>query len=133
MSEDEFEDGNVERTIVGERLLLATPNGPKVEEAYVIVIAGPNLGEMFQIGRGGDIGRGSEAEFRLVDTEISRRPARIRRVGPEVFVEDLASTNGTFVNGEQVTVQRLRDGDKIQVGTTTILKFSYHDDLEQQF
>src|SRR5690606_26447697 len=41
--------------------------------------------------------------------------------------------NGTFVNGQQVEAQLLKDGDKIQVGTTTILKFSYHDDLEEQF
>src|SRR5688572_17678365 len=126
MSKDDFEDGSSERTIVGERLSVAEPKGSQ-EEAYVIVIAGPNVGEMFKVGHGGDIGRGSDVEFRLTDTEISRRHARIKRRGGDVLVEDLNSTNGTFVNGDQVELQKLNDGDKIQVGTTTILKFSYHD------
>ncbi len=133
MSGDDFEDGSSERTIVGERLSMAEPRVGRSEEAYVIVIAGPNVGEMFKVGMGGDIGRGSDVEFRLTDTEISRRHARIKRRGGDVLVEDLNSTNGTFVNGEQIEVQKLADGDKIQVGTTTILKFSYHDDLEEQF
>jgi two-component system, cell cycle response regulator len=133
MSSDDFEDGSSERTIVGERLPAVTDLKGSSEEAYVIVIAGPNVGEMFKVGTGGDIGRGGDVEFRLTDTEISRRHARIVRRGGDVLVEDLNSTNGTFVNGDQVETQRLNDGDKIQVGTTTILKFSYHDDLEEQF
>jgi diguanylate cyclase (GGDEF)-like protein len=132
MSEDD--DFIEERTIVGDRdMLVPVREHSRSDEAYVIVIAGPNVGEMFKVGEGGDIGRGGDVQFRLTDTEISRRHARIVRRGGEVFVEDLNSTNGTFVNGLQVERQALKDGDKIQVGTTTILKFSYHDDLEEQF
>jgi diguanylate cyclase (GGDEF)-like protein len=133
MSEDD-EDFIEERTIVGDRdMLLPIGQPSRSDEAYVIVIAGPNVGEMFKVGDGGDIGRGGDVQFRLSDTEISRRHARIIRRAGEVLVEDLGSTNGTFVNGEPVDQQALNDGDKIQVGTTTILKFSYHDDLEEQF
>jgi diguanylate cyclase (GGDEF)-like protein len=132
MSEDD--DFIEERTIVGDRdMLVPLRENSRSDEAYVIVIAGPNVGEMFKVGDGGDIGRGGDVQFRLTDTEISRRHARIVRRAGEVFVEDLGSTNGTFVNGQQVDAQSLKDGDKIQVGTTTILKFSYHDDLEEQF
>jgi diguanylate cyclase (GGDEF)-like protein len=132
MSEDD--DFIEERTIVGDRdMLLPIGQPSRSDEAYVIVIAGPNVGEMFKVGDGGDIGRGGDVQFRLSDTEISRRHARIIRRAGEVLVEDLGSTNGTFVNGEPVDQQALNDGDKIQVGTTTILKFSYHDDLEEQF
>ena len=46
---------------------------------------------------------------------------------------DLQSRNGTFVNGERIQTQQLRDGDKIQIGSTTILKFTYHDHLEESF
>ena len=71
MSSDDFEDGSSERTIVGERLSVVTESKvSRSEEAYVIVIAGPNVGEMFKVGTGGDIGRGSDVEFRLTDTEI---------------------------------------------------------------
>jgi diguanylate cyclase (GGDEF)-like protein len=132
MSEDD--DYIEERTIVGDRdMVLPVRKQARSEEAYVIVIAGPNVGEMFKVGEGGDIGRGGDVQFRLTDTEISRRHARIVRRNGEVLVQDLGSTNGTFVNGQQVEAQLLKDGDKIQVGTTTILKFSYHDDLEEQF
>lgn len=131
MAGHDFDDGS-ERTVIAERVSAADPTG-RAEEPYMLVIAGPNAGEMFKVGVGGDVGRGADAEFHLTDTEISRRHARIRRAGDDVFVEDLNSTNGTFVNGEPVRVRKLSDGDKIQVGTTTILKFGYQDDLEEQF
>jgi two-component system, cell cycle response regulator len=130
--DDEFSD---ERTIVGDRhqLVPASPSGKHAEQAYIIVIAGPNVGEMYKVGSGGDIGRGQDTEFRLTDTEISRRHATLIVKDGNVVLQDLGSTNGTLINGTSVKLQKLNDGDKIQVGTTTILKFSYHDDLEEQF
>jgi diguanylate cyclase (GGDEF)-like protein len=50
-----------------------------------------------------------------------------------MVVRDLGSTNGTFLNGAKITEQVLRDGDKIQVGSTTILKFTFHDSLDESF
>ena len=47
-------------------------------------------------------------------------------------VFDLNSTNGTYHNGERISSHVLRDGDTIQIGSTTMLKFSYQDALEQQ-
>jgi S1-C subfamily serine protease len=75
------------------------------------------LGDEFEIGRA-TVGDGRLGE----DPELSRRHARIlRRAGDQLTIEDLGSTNGTFVNGRQVdgTVE-LKPGDKIKVGTTTI-------------
>jgi len=46
---------------------------------------------------------------------------------------DLGSTNGTFLNGARVKVGDLKDGDKIQIGSNTVLKFSLQDELEEQF
>ncbi|MEM6954507.1 MAG: GGDEF domain-containing protein [Myxococcota bacterium] len=123
-----------EATIVGEKGVLKAVMDLKRQRAYVIVIAGPNVGKMFPLEGGAhDIGRGGDASIVLTDTEISRRHAIFHVQGNEVRVEDLNSTNGTFVNGDQVNEQTLRDGDKIQVGTTTILKFTYHDQLDAQF
>ena len=45
----------------------------------------------------------------------------------------MGSTNGTFCNGERVTRQALSEGDKILLGSTTILKFSHQDKLEEAF
>ena len=124
------------KTLVGDRDALAAfiqkKKGDR-DRAYVIVIAGPNVGEMFAVDGVSEIGRGSGVEIRIHDSEISRRHARLVVKNDSVVVEDLGSTNGTFVNGQPIETQPLADGDKIQVGTTTILKFSYHDDLDEQF
>ena len=50
-----------------------------------------------------------------------------------MIVEDLSSTNGTFCNGIRIDRRELSDGDKIMVGSTTILKFTYHDNLDEVF
>ena len=124
------------KTVVGDREALAGVLSPRLtnrDRAYVIVIAGPNVGEMFKVGGLTEIGRGQTVGIQIHDSEISRRHARLTMLGDEILVEDLGSTNGTFVNGLPIDKCALVDGDKIQVGTTTILKFSYHDDLDEQF
>jgi diguanylate cyclase (GGDEF)-like protein len=50
-----------------------------------------------------------------------------------MIVEDMGSTNGTFCNGIKVDRRELVDGDKIMVGSSTILKFTYHDYLDEVF
>jgi DNA-binding NtrC family response regulator len=56
--------------------------------------------------------------IKLDDVETSRAHANITKVGPNVLLEDLGSTNGTFVNDVQVTQQQLSPNDVIQVGRT---------------
>ena len=104
------------------------------DRAYLIVLAGNSVGEMYKISKTETvIGRGSQADIHVVDDGISRRHAMIVHKGTEVLVKDLGSTNGTFCNGERVAEQALSDGDKIQVGSTTILKFTFHDSLDETF
>ena len=122
-----------EATVVGQKNVLSAVTEMSRQRAYVIVIAGPNVGKMFPVDGEHDIGRGGDASIVLTDTEISRRHALLRVEGSSVVVLDLDSTNGTFVNGTKVSRQVLQDGDKIQVGTTTILKFTYLDQLVAQF
>jgi DNA-binding response OmpR family regulator len=71
------------------------------------------------------MGRAVENEIVIVSKRASREHAHIRRDGRRVFLDDLGSTNGTFLNGERVlgSVQ-LRDGDEISVGEVT---FTFHD------
>jgi pSer/pThr/pTyr-binding forkhead associated (FHA) protein len=53
------------------------------------------------------------------DTFVSQVHARLFRRGRETYVEDLGSTNGTYVNGERIAeVTRLRRGDRVQFGNT---------------
>jgi two-component system, cell cycle response regulator len=104
------------------------------ETPCLIVITGNELGKLFQIARDEMfIGRHRDCDVCVSDDAVSRRHARIVRMGDRVLVEDLDSTNGTFVNGVRIKKETLQDGDKILVGTTAILKFSYQDALEIQF
>ena len=71
------------------------------------------------------LGRGVENEIVIVSKRASREHAHIRRDGRRIFLDDLGSTNGTFLNGERVlgSVQ-LRDGDQIAIGE---VMFIFHD------
>ena len=105
------------------------------ERAYLIVLAGATVGEMFKLPVGpAVIGRGKSSDVPLHDEGVSRAHARIVAEGEDIYVEDLGSRNGTYVNAQRVFGRAaLADGDKIQVGRTTILKFTYHDSLEESF
>ena len=67
------------------------------------------------------VGRSREADIRISDVNSSRRHAELRQEGGTFWIVDLDSTNGTSVNGKRVDRQRLRDGDRIEIGTTEIV------------
>ena len=108
---------------------------PARTRACLTVITGAAAGQMFKVTRGEMlIGRGSTAAIRVVDDGVSRNHARIRYDSNGLCLDDLESRNGTFVNGERITASTvLREGDKIQVGRTTVLRFAYQDELDESF
>ncbi len=69
------------------------------------------------------VGRDDGADIVVDDPGVSRRHSEIRVTndGPHLVssIRDLNSTNGTFVNGDRITSQRLEDGDRITIGRTT--------------
>ena len=102
--------------------------------AYIVVLEGTNVGEMHKIeGPEVVIGRAVSATVRLNDDGISRRHCRVLSIGGQVIIEDLGSANGTLVNGEMVQHHALKEGDKIRLGATTTLKFTYQDKLDESF
>lgn len=102
--------------------------------AYLVVLAGSNVGEMHKIeGPETVIGRAMNTNLRLNDDGISRRHCRVLQIGGKVIIEDLGSANGTLVNGELIQHHELSDGDKIRLGATTMLKFTYQDKLDETF
>jgi two-component system cell cycle response regulator len=111
------------------------PEGGKRDRAYLVVLAGASVGEMYKIeGEKTIIGRGQRAQVRLLDDGISREHAQLVIINDRVVLQDLGSTNGTYCNGLKVEANKeLVDGDKILVGSTTILKFTYHDNLDEIF
>jgi hypothetical protein len=85
-------------------------------------ISGKYQGGEFPLPEDGEIviGRSSELEMVLVEDMVSRRHAKISVEGGDIFLEDLGSTNGSFVNGEKITRTKLAEGDRILIGTSII-------------
>jgi pSer/pThr/pTyr-binding forkhead associated (FHA) protein len=66
------------------------------------------------------VGRSSELDMVLVEDMVSRKHAKISAAGDQIVIQDLGSTNGTFVNGEKIKKVRLKEGDRILIGTSII-------------
>ncbi len=103
--------------------------------ACFTVLTGSAAGQVIQVTRGESvIGRSPDAQIRVVDDGVSRQHARVRLDSTGLRLDDLESRNGTFINGARVdSSAMLREGDKIQVGSTTVLRFAYHDELDESF
>jgi hypothetical protein len=85
----------------------------------VVAAHGYEPGSSFDLFGGLLMGRDKPAEVIIEDPFASARHARIVARGPYNFLEDLGSTNGTYLNGSRVdTPQRLAPGDKITIGDT---------------
>ena len=98
-----------------------------------MVIYGPELGKRMQLGTAPfEIGRSSKNDLFLDQESISRHHARVTFDGTAYWVQDLGSTNGTFVNDEPIREQRLRDGDQVRIGRS-ILKFMTGENVEVHY
>jgi pSer/pThr/pTyr-binding forkhead associated (FHA) protein len=74
-------------------------------------------GMEYEVGQGAIMGRGDQAEIRLDDPFASSRHARLVRQGGVVVLEDLGSTNGTYLNEELLSgPQPLHPGDRVRIG-----------------
>lgn len=89
-----------------------------------VVITAPDArrGSSFELGHELTVGRSGACQVPVAeDTFASQVHARLYRDGEDTFVEDLGSTNGTFVNGERVAAPtQINRGDSLQVGTTVL-------------
>ncbi len=66
------------------------------------------------------IGRSSDLDMVLVEDMVSRKHAKILTSEDRIIIQDLGSTNGTFVNGEKIKKARLQEGDRILIGTSIL-------------
>jgi pSer/pThr/pTyr-binding forkhead associated (FHA) protein len=79
------------------------------------------------------IGRSSDLDMVLVEDMVSRRHAKISSTDAEVYIQDMGSTNGTFVNGEKIAGRALlQEGDRILVGTSIIKVVAVEGSVAQQ-
>jgi hypothetical protein len=85
-------------------------------------ISGKYQGGEYPLEEGREVlaGRSSDLDMVLVEEMVSRRHARIELRDGIISIEDLGSTNGTFVNGEKIVRGELREGDRVLIGTSIL-------------
>jgi pSer/pThr/pTyr-binding forkhead associated (FHA) protein len=98
-------------------------------------ISGKYQGGEFPLGEGQEIviGRSSDLDMVLVEEMVSRRHARIVLSAGIIGIEDLGSTNGTFVNGEKVEKSTLQEGDRVLIGTNILKVITVTQGAAQRF
>jgi pSer/pThr/pTyr-binding forkhead associated (FHA) protein len=99
-----------------------TPRPRRGAPTQVLVVAGSNAGATAPLSAAPVlIGRGSDAAIRLEDDYVSTRHARIVASGDQWFVEDLGSTNGTYLGASRITQPTaLTLGTQIRIGKTIL-------------
>lgn len=103
------------------------------ERACLVVIYGDELGKRAALGGAPfEIGRSSQTDFPIDQESVSRQHVRITFDGQRHVLEDLASTNGTFVNDAKRSHSVLSDGDQIKIGRS-ILKYMSGDNIESSY
>jgi diguanylate cyclase (GGDEF)-like protein len=130
-------DGKATTVFLQNSPLAAKPQAS--DEAVIVMLhpPGPNLGRrMPLVNQEYVVGRVAEADVVIEADSVSRRHGRFLRVDGAWNVEDMGSTNGTFVNDERITRRPLRDGDLVRFGGA-IVKFltganiesAYHEEI----
>lgn len=127
---------DAERTI---KLDLREVPQSNTKRPVLVVLQGNSLGQTIKLEKDRTtLGRGSQVDLVLRDEIASRQHAEIIRLSLEgncleYYVNDLDSTNGTFLNGAKVTSQQLlQDGDKIKIGDH-LMKYALLDEYEAEF
>lgn len=84
---------------------------------------------VFPLGENNSIGRSSDCDISLSAAHLSRRHAQLQVVDGLLFVKDLGSANGTFLNGKQVVEARVKRGDELRFDTLSFGVIGPADDL----
>jgi hypothetical protein len=93
-----------------------------VADLILEIVEGGEAGRQIPLTGAVDIGREASLTLALEDTQISRRHARVSIQNNQAVVEDLGSTNGTYVNDQPIQGPRaLQAGDRVRVGLTVLL------------
>lgn len=128
---DSSKKDQVDKTVVTSIEKIEAPGDIK---AYVLFLSGPLQGKLFELeSEKTTVGRGDDVSITINDSRVSRHHFQILMEGTDAYLEDLGSTNGTYVNGRKVARHKLASGDKIQISSSTIIKFALGDEGERMF
>ncbi|MGD0094841.1 MAG: FHA domain-containing serine/threonine-protein kinase [Planctomycetota bacterium] len=102
--------------------MATTPRDPRKTLLRLLVTNGPDKGQIFflQPSREALIGRASGAELRLTDLRVSTRHCLVRSTQGMALLEDLKSSNGTYLNGERIKTHALDEDAQLEAGLTTV-------------
>jgi len=103
-------------------------------DATFSVLSGPSLGALHTVvAPAAEIGRDVAHGIRVDGEGVSRRHARVTVIDGTAVLEDLGSTNGTYVNDIRIECPvRLAEGDRVQIGSELLLRFAWLDAVEQE-
>ena len=120
----------------GEKTVLNSPleEGPPLpKESCLVVVRGQELGKKYDLNAPlFTIGRSAKSDIQIDHESVSRLHAKVTSVDGATQIGDMGSTNGTYVNDEQVEERTLKDGDLIKIGRT-ILKFLSGGNIERAY
>lgn len=123
-----------DKTIIADPSGMTIFNPPKRSRACLVQYSGPNLGKRYILDEGKmDVGRAPNVNIVVNEQSVSRRHARCYQTNGNIEIEDLNSSNGTYVNNTRIIRRTtLNDGDIIRFGTV-LFKYFAHDNIENVF
>ena len=120
--DDRVSKQEIAKTLIEQQAVEGANALPGDLSARLMAISGPDEGASFVIQKSPvRIGRGRNNDFVLSDARSSADHAELRWENGEFRIRDIGSTNGTQLNGSQVTEYAVQDGDQIRVGRTTMM------------
>ena len=126
------EDPDERTAIVSLSELRSSPRKQSKDRHLLVRVKGAELGRVSRLPpEPFRIGRSQDCELWLGDDGVSRKHARIFQEGTSYLIEDTESANGTFVQGQRVSRQVLRDGDVIQFGPTAVFRYTVTDESQE--
>ena len=98
-----------------------TPRADPSKPAVRVVSAGALKGKEFVVSTEATVGRAPGCQVLLTDPMVSQLHARLFRAGTDLHVEDLGSSNGTFLNGRKIgPAAKLKRGDRLRFGPVEV-------------
>lgn len=126
------EDPDERTAIVSLSELRSAPRRQSKDRHLLVRVKGAELGRVSRLPpEPFRIGRSQDCELWLGDDGVSRKHARIFQEATAYLIEDTESANGTFVQGQRVSRQLLRDGDVIQFGPTAVFRYTVTDESQE--
>ncbi len=106
---------------------------PASNRLALMIVTGPSRGRYCQVStEDALIGRGADTALSISDPLVSRRHAMVEYRDQEFWVRDLESRYGVYVEGEKITLSKLRDGDRIQFSPNTTIRVRFEDPTEAE-